>query len=128
MPEYIPTLTPANLPDEFSTGYFEATEWLLNEDDRKAATRWAAESANQILDDCAAFQRENVENLAKYYTRIPGADPASAGRDFYLTRNRHGVGFWDRGNDAFLKELTRSAHLYGETEEYVGDDNLIYTN
>jgi hypothetical protein len=51
---------------------------------------------------------------------------AQAGHDFWLTRNRHGAGFWDRGLGDAGRMLTEMAHPYGECALYVGDDALIY--
>lgn len=48
------------------------------------------------------------------------------GHDFLLTRNRHGVGFWDRGLGERGKRLTEYAEAYGECSFYVGDDGLIH--
>ena len=52
-----------------------------------------------------------------------------AAHDIWLTRNGHGVGFWDRpeiyGEEA-AKILTRCAQCLGETSVYVGDDGLVY--
>lgn len=41
-----------------------------------------------------------------------------AGHDFWLTRNRHGAGYWDRGLGNLGKRLTESAHGYGEVCVY----------
>ena len=52
-------------------------------------------------------------------------DDEQNGHDFWLTRNHHGAGFWDRGyvnGDA----LTKAAHSFGNVELYVGDDGKIY--
>lgn len=48
-----------------------------------------------IRDECARFQFECRDLLARAYSR-PGYGQAQAGRDFWFTRNGHGVGFWDR--------------------------------
>jgi hypothetical protein len=50
----------------------------------------------------------------------------SAGHDFWLTRNGHGAGFWDRGLGAVGEKLTRLAHGAGERTMYVGDDSQIH--
>ena len=44
----------------------------------------------EIYEDCQAFYEANFDDLADW-------NPEQAGHDFYLTRNRHGAGFWDRG-------------------------------
>jgi hypothetical protein len=52
--------------------------------------------------------------------------PAQIGHDFWLTRNRHGAGFWDRGLGDLGDKLTAAAHTYGESNLYVGDDGQVY--
>lgn len=49
-----------------------------------------------------------------------------AGIDFWLTRNGHGAGFWDRGLGDVGTRLTCAAHNYGSVDLYAGDDGLIY--
>lgn len=51
---------------------------------------------------------------------------AQAGHDFWLTRNRHGTGFWDRVLGEVGKALTEAAHTYGSCDLCVGDDGMIY--
>ncbi len=49
-----------------------------------------------IMNDCAAFQLNNAA-LLDQATDSDGYDMVQAGRDYWFTRNGHGVGFWDRG-------------------------------
>jgi hypothetical protein len=77
----------------------------------------------EAIRDCRRFQKENAELLAQ-----AGNDEQN-GHDFWLTRNGHGAGFWDRGYpDEVGDALTDAAHAYGEIYLYVGDDNLIHSN
>lgn len=69
--------------------------------------------------DCLAFIRENTNDLRNI-------DAEQAGHDFWLTRNRHGAGFWDRGLGEVGRRLTESAQIMGAIELYAGDDNKIY--
>lgn len=48
-----------------------------------------------IVADCAAFQSAN-RALIDEATGRDNYDDESAGRDFWYTRNGHGVGYWDR--------------------------------
>jgi hypothetical protein len=49
------------------------------------------------------------------------------GHDIWLTRNHHGVGFFDRGYESDIEKiLTQSAEKLGEVEMYIGDDKLLY--
>ena len=50
-----------------------------------------------------------------------GEDSSRAGHDFFLTRNRHGAGFWDRNLGQVGDRLTTAAHVYGECYLYAAD-------
>lgn len=54
----------------------------------------SAEAWADIERDCAAFQEKAAALLVRAYAR--GYTEEQAGRDFWFTRNGHGVGFWDR--------------------------------
>jgi hypothetical protein len=48
------------------------------------------------------------------------------GHDFTLTSNRHGAGFWDRGEDTGAADrLTEAAHA-ATWNLYVGDDGSLH--
>lgn len=47
------------------------------------------------------------------------------GMDFWLTRNHHGAGFWDRGLGDLGDVLTKWAHSYGSADLYVADDGTV---
>lgn len=51
---------------------------------------------------------------------------AEFGHDFWLTRNGHGTGFWDRGHGDIGKKLSDMAKVYGSVYLYVGDDGKIH--
>uniref|UniRef100_A0AB74UN24 Uncharacterized protein n=1 Tax=Caulobacter phage BL57 TaxID=3348355 RepID=A0AB74UN24_9VIRU len=76
----------------------------------------APDTLNAILRECGDFQRDNADALAKAYDHggVSGDyDEAAAGRDYWYTRNGHGVGFWDRGL-ADIAEALASAAGYSE--------------
>jgi hypothetical protein len=79
----------------------------------------APEAYAQALEDCTDFIASCGESLA-------ALNPEQVGHDFWLTRNHHGAGFWDRGLGALGDYLTTMAHAYGECDAYVGDDGFIY--
>jgi len=54
----------------------------------------ASDALESIVRDCEAFQRVNAALLESAYAR--DYDAEQAGRDFWFTRNGHGVGYWDR--------------------------------
>jgi hypothetical protein len=107
--------------DAFTQGYIEALFFTENEPGTDRLTRladlerWregvergehkdipgdagfsdlAPEALARSIDDCAKFQSDAAVLLAAAYGR--GYDEAQAGRDFWYTRNGHGVGYWDR--------------------------------
>lgn len=55
-----------------------------------------------------------------------GMDPGQVGHDFWLTRNGHGAGFWDRGLGERGSWLTAQCKPYGEASLYIGDDERLY--
>ncbi|WMC09546.1 hypothetical protein PU634_10500 [Oceanimonas pelagia] len=79
----------------------------------------------QAWADCKAFWQTHfarMQNLCiKHYT-----DWVQMGHDFWLTRNGHGSGFWDRGYGSEGQLLTQAAEQYSEIHLYLGDDLLIY--
>lgn len=85
----------------------------------------APETLEKMREDCADFQKAAAAEL-ELALENPRYDIERAGIDFWLTRNRHGAGFWDRGLGPVGDKLTDLAHGYGEAWLYVGDDNLIY--
>lgn len=114
--------------DAFARAYVEAMMWLLQDEDGNnldylGVHDIADETLACIAATCAAFQQENADALQ-------GADLAQAGHDFYLTRNGHGAGYWDRPADTYPRDprgerLTRAADAYGETYAYVDDAGQV---
>lgn len=82
----------------------------------------APDTLARIIIDCQAFQSQQVQLLTRAYGRA-GYDNAAAGRDFWYTRNGHGVGYWDR------EELNDDSAAYEAlTAEMVAsrDDNAAW--
>lgn len=76
---------------------------------------------------CAAIKVCNEFGLANAELLAQAGDSSQNGHDLWLTRNRHGSGFWDRGYDKSVsKALTNAAHVLGETDLYEGDDGELY--
>lgn len=81
---------------------------------------------------------EELENRAKedclmtiiFVAGLHSADPldyTQLGHDLWLTRNRHGAGFWDGDWPSPLAEsLTEFSNELGECVAYLGDDKLLY--
>jgi hypothetical protein len=112
VPEYQPMASTGDA-DAMTRAYLECAEWCeLGREDREAfeltvSPKWSADTLKQAAEDCANF-REAAGPL------LDGMDDEQAGHDFWLTRNHHGAGFWDRGLGETGKRLTELAHPYGE--------------
>lgn len=73
--------------------------------------------------DCDDFQLANHALLHKAYAR--GYNQESAGYDFWLTRNGHGAGYWDRGLGKLGDDLSAAAKQKGSCNLCVNDNNRI---
>lgn len=86
---------------------------------------WSPELLEEFRQDVTDFVSSNEDDV-RAAAEIYG--PEHVGHDFWLTRNRHGAGFWDGDlPDALGKRLTDAAHAYGECGLYLGDDRLAYS-
>ena len=114
-------------PESFFRQYLETALWssMDNEgqyalDESYYTDDIAPATLAAMRADCDAFYDANQEIIDRY-------DCETCGQDFWLTRNRHGAGFWDGD---YLKEdgrmLTEASKAFGETWLYIGDDGLIY--
>lgn len=125
MAEFIPQHVPS-IPCAFTRGYLTAAEWLLPDDtDRTAIAGWAPGAFGFAMSECEAFQQANADKLARY-SELSERGWEHAGHDFYLSRNGHGAGFFDRGDDPVFTELQDAAEACGDSEAYVGDDGYLY--
>lgn len=84
----------------------------------------------RIIADCEGFKARHVHTLAATYGA--GCDdgseytPTRAGHDFWLTRNGHGAGFWDRGLGELGDTLDAASGIVGEVNAYLGDDGKVH--
>lgn len=96
-------------------------------DGSAAARHWRArvadEAGREMRSDCEDFWYSNARDLVVY---LAARGAAAAGHDFWLTRNGHGAGFWDRGLGPVGERLADAAKVYGGTSLYVGDDGKVH--
>lgn len=79
----------------------------------------STESLELAIKDCADFQ-------SKAGSLLDEMSDERAGHDFWLTRNRHGAGFWDRGLGDTGEQLTKLAQSYGELSPILGSDSKVW--
>lgn len=117
-------------PDSFVDAYIACALWSSTDesdesggnplDDNYSEEDIAPSAREAMRADCDAFYAANAADLSRI------ADDSQAGHDFWLTRNGHGAGFWDRGNGALGERLSKASKVFGEVNLYVGDDGKIY--
>lgn len=118
--------------DPFLCGYLTAA-FFTNDDDAPSGEYTNTDRPDAMMEklspealelakkDCAQFTV-----IAAHYLCDAG-DPSQNGHDFWLTRNGHGAGFWDRGyHDATAEILSKESESFGETDLYEGDDGQLY--
>jgi hypothetical protein len=117
-----------------STGPSEEPYACENLDDLFDIDDISDECRDSMFKDCNKFIDENIADLEAYCDSHRGVQArahedkpeAWAGHDFWLTRNGHGVGFWDRGLGELGERLSKAAKVYGGIDLYPGDDGKIY--
>lgn len=75
--------------------------------------------------ECQAFIEDNADLVAAVMDG--GMDGENVGHNFWLSRNGHGTGFWDRGLGELGDQLDAAAKKFGEDDLYVGDDDKIHS-
>lgn len=120
-----------------SAGYRECAEWAdCGPDHDTHGREFSTELEERMMLDCRAFVlacgEPLLDALAEY---APGYSDERFGHDFWLTRNGHGAGYWDRKElDVFPDDalqtlgdmLADRAKSAGTCDLYVGDDGLVY--
>ena len=122
--------------DTFTEAYIECALWSStdqsdeqggdpldkNYDESDIATKTLA----TMVADCARFQQEQAADLALAKYEAQWTDAEMAGHDFWLTRNGHGAGFWDRGLGKVGDRLSDASKAFGSFELYIGGDGKIH--
>lgn len=109
----------------FTRQYIETALWSSIDEDGEpldglySIDDISEETLKEMIEDCRQFQSDHHDLIAN--------DPSRAGHDFWLTRNRHGAGFWDGDwPEKAGKQLTDAAHIWGSYDLYIGDDGNIH--
>ena len=102
--------------------YIETALWSSTTDDGDPLDNDAgvddltARCQRAMLRDLDGFLADARELLDRAdYT----GNDVQAAHDFWLTRNGHGAGFWDRGLGKLGDELTKKAKAYGSFDLYL---------
>lgn len=117
--------------EKFFDAYVEAALWSSTDDNDEPLDRnydkgdIAEETLAKMKSDCLKFRKENYELYDDN-----GWDDEQAGHDFWLSRNGHGAGFFDKqsedGSYDVGEKLQKIAKSYGTFDLIVGDDGQIH--
>lgn len=113
--------------ETFVTHYIIALFWTETDDDDQPLDAVSStddldgDSYMEIRKDCEKFVTEN-----RVLLELLPYDFDQAGHDFALTRNGHGVGFWDRGTDELGDKLTEKCDEYGQCYLYLDDIGKVH--
>ena len=116
--------------DEFTRAYIQAALWSSNDEsddsggeplDRNYGPEdIESKTLAKMIADCKKFQRQNARDIAADVH--DGDAEQRAGHDFWLSRNGHGIGFFDQG-DYFgadeAERLQEAASDFGGFNLYV---------
>jgi hypothetical protein len=109
-------------------GYLTCALWSSHSDDgpldAKGIDDIDSASVQRAREDCEGFvslcAKNEIDLLA-----VPGMNEGSIGHDFWLTRNGHGAGFWDRGLGQLGDYLTKWAKTFGEADADLNEDGKV---
>lgn len=113
--------------DRVVRAYLKTALWSSTDENGEALDAvyhvddFAQSAVDQAASDLDDFFESNEEAI-----EASGLSDSDVAHNFWLTRNRHGAGFWDKGLGEIGEELTEAAHAYGESDAYEGDDGQIY--
>ncbi len=126
----IPEADPIGL-DDFFQGYVDCAIWASTDDegnpldDNYDEDDIAEATLAEMREDCADFLRANAADVAEMM-RVTGRPMDHMGHDFWLTRNSHGAGFWDRGAGDVGDRLSKASKVYSGVDLYIGDDGKVH--
>jgi hypothetical protein len=115
--------------DQTLSHYIACALWSSTEEDGSPLDRFF--SADDISPDAIAQMRSECRDFIRHSLPLLREYPQGCeqlGHDFWLTRNGHGAGFWDRGLGDLGDKLSAAAKTFGSSDLYVGDDGLLYVS
>lgn len=122
--------------DTFTRAYIECALWSSNDESNEQggepmdanydADDIAPDALTRIVSDCERFQRENAALL-----EVSCLEAGQQGHDFWLSRNGHGAGFFDRYTGTTIEsaacdQLQEICREFGTCDLYVGDDKQLH--
>ena len=120
----------SNLPEGMVAAYIATALWSSTDDDdtpmdaRYGVEDFDPEALLMLAEDCVEFLSESLSEIGAEL--LDDWSLADLAYDFWLTRNGHGAGFWERTDTPHWETLDRIARRYGNQDILVGDDGRRY--
>ena len=106
--------------------YMECAAWSSTDDNGELLDAYqfsdkAEKKMKEDLDDFLSYCETNVsERMFFEYQNLQS--PEQFAHDFWLTRNGHGAGFWDRGLGEIGDILTKASKTFGSCDLYLNEE------
>lgn len=115
------------------SGYLDAIDWTECGPDSEftECAQFSDDVKERAEEVCTAFYNLLKPCLSRAMVNAPEYTWQGVGHDIWLTRNGHGVGFFDRKLGSFGGYnigncLSEACKMLGEAYLYEGDDGLLY--
>ena len=115
----------SNKMEFFVGGYITCALWSSTDDEGEPLdSKHSPDNIDDatmldIVIDCWTFVKNN-----QHIIESTDMTWSQAGHDFWLTRNGHGAGFWDRGHGEAGEQLSEAATACGMVDLFVLDDGI----
>lgn len=113
---------------QFVDAYLEAALWAASDsegdnlDEQFSIHDFSQKAIDEAVSDSNKFIGANLKDLEQ-----SGGDHSQHGHDFWLTRNGHGTGFWDRGYKKSVgNRLTAASEKFSERRVIVNHGHLEF--
>ena len=118
-------------PDRFFNAYLEASVWSSTDDDGEPIGRLdldvSEETKAKMRVDCDKFYDDTKHLITDENCLTRLYCDEQAGHDFWLTRNGHGVGFWETSDWAAVagEQLDNASRAFGEYYLFAQDGEIL---
>lgn len=120
----------AELTQDGINMYVTTAMWSSHDDDGDPFDNREGELSDESREiarsELTSFLDDNQAAIRAAQASQPGYDMNSVANDYWLTRNGHGAGFWDRGLGDAGDKLSEAAAADGGQDVIVGDDGLLH--
>jgi hypothetical protein len=117
--------------DAILSSYFESALWT-DEDNLAEDVGEDAAKSFTVFDFSDETKAKSKEDITKFMEKagqyLNDVTDEMIGHDFWLTRNHHGAGFWDRKEIDYEigDKISEICHEFRELHVIVGDDKKLY--